>query len=70
MIVMLFQSRTVIHSIGLRFYKQIYFSLNLSFESVENDINIINSWFQYAIGWFQYAILVRLLFKRLLFLRL
>ena len=63
MIVMLFQSRTVIHSIGLRFYKQIYFSLNLSFESVENDINIINSWFQYAI-------LVRLLFKRLLFLRL
>ena len=49
---MLFQSRTVIHSIAPRFYKQMYFSIHLSFESVENDINMkqgTGSWFQYAI---------------------
>lgn len=63
---MLFQSRTVIHSIAPRFYKQMYFSIHLSFESVENDINMK----QGTGSWFQYAIPVWLLFKRLQLLRL
>lgn len=44
--------RTVIHSIGSTFFKQKYFSINLSFESVENDNNKkqgTGSKFQYAI---------------------
>lgn len=59
MIIMLFQSRTVIHSIEPRFYKQMSFFINLSFEPVENDINMK----QGTGSWFQYAILIWFLFK-------